>query len=300
MKKKIIAAAAISAALIGGTAVTIYANNDGYELYKDALKNTHTLNSASVLMEASVIDNGQEINKMEMTTAYNLKQGNMQGSLTTETGTQEQSFDLAYQNENFIIKNTEKDTYYLIKDDESKEEKEANFKKYHNPELLKIMEHAFDALTVQVHDDFEVKKAGSGNPMITVDLTNDEIPVLFKEIGEYMVKKGTEIHENATMSTTEYPFLSEDLSTNVPALVKNIQIKNVKLNTQLSEDNIIQKQTVYMNISGEDNTGVSHNIEMKMNLEYSNINEQSVKPLTIDTKNTKTIETSQFKEAHHF
>lgn len=300
MKKKIIVATVLSAVLIGGASLTIYANNDGYELYKDALKNTHTLSSATTNIEASVTDNGTLINEVQMGAQYNLQQEIMHSKVEMVTNGQKEAFDIAYQEEGVIIKNLEQSSYYLLKDNQSKAEKKETFEAHHNPELLRIMEHVFDALTVQVHDDIKITNKVEGQKEITVDMSNGDIPIVFREIGQYIVKKGTSVHENATMEAAEYPFLSQDLTVNMPALVSDIEIAKVKVNSQLTNDEIIKHQTMYVNITGKDKAGTKHELELQFNMDYTNINSTNLTPVEIDDSKTEIMDTSKLKDAHHF
>ncbi|WP_075982825.1 hypothetical protein [Bacillus massilinigeriensis] len=300
MKKKVIIATVLSAVLIGGASITIYANNDGYHLYKDAAIKTHTIKSTNMSVEAKVIDNGMVLNEVQMDTKYNLQQEKMQSKVEVDMNGVKESFEMAYQDKGILVKNINQDSYYLLKDNESQEEKQEKFKAHHNPELMKIMGHVFDTLTVQVHDEFKVSKLAGGKKEISVNMTNGDIPVVFREIGQYMVKKSTGIHENVTMKTAEYPFLTQDLTADIPALVSDIQIEKVKTNAQLTSDNIIENQRMYIVISGKDKNGKSHKLELYLTIENSKINSTNLDSVELDDNKIEMLDSSKYKEVHHF
>ncbi|MFB6467472.1 hypothetical protein ACE38V_11760 [Cytobacillus sp. Hz8] len=300
MKKKILVATVLSAVLVGGVSLKIYADNDGYELYKEAIIKTHTLNSTTMKVESTVKDNDTTINQIEMEVKYNLQQKLMQGNAAMDMEGENQSFDLAYQNNGFYIKNSDQDVNYLVKDAKSQAEKKEDFKSIHNPELMRIMEHVFDALTVSVHDDFKVINKEQGQKEIDVDLDNGDIPVVFREIGQYMVKKGTKAHENVTMKTTEYPFLSADIISNMPAFVSDIQIDKVKVKAIITKDSIIKNQTFLMQISGKDQQGKKHELEIHMKVDNHDMNQTKLDSVKIDKNKQILLDHSPLQEAHHF
>lgn len=284
MKKKWIAITALSALLVGGSALTISANNDGYYLYKTAMKNTHTLASATASIESTVKINGEIMQAIEMDGKYNLNQKTAQGTMKLSMNEQTEQIDVVLQDSQFYIKNHALDQTFAVKS------KTVRKNPHHDPDLMKIGEKIFDTVTVPLHDNFKVD-----NNKITVDLTNNDIPALFREIGQYMVKKGTAAHENATMSTSEYPFLSTDISANLPVLTENIKIDSAKLMVELTNDNFIDKQTMYMKVSGEDKDGKRHVIEMNTKMDFDNMNKTTLENVIID-ENVQTIE---LKNAHY-
>jgi hypothetical protein len=110
------------------------------------------------------------------------------------------------------------------------------------------------------------------------------------------VKKGTGAHENATMSVEKYPFLTEDLSLNVTALTENIKIENVKMKAVLTKENFIESQTITMKVSGEDKNGKLQQIEMDIQMDFSNLNQTTLDIVPFDTNNVQTI--TEFHGAH--
>ena len=61
MNKKLLAVIGISGTLILGSVYSISANTSGYDLYKSALKQTHTADSATVSIKLNVEDNQKSI-----------------------------------------------------------------------------------------------------------------------------------------------------------------------------------------------------------------------------------------------
>lgn len=282
MKKKLIVVTALTTILLGGTALTISANNDGYELYKTALKNTHTLASAETSIESTVQVNGQIYQNVEMDAKYNLEQKAVQSSINLQLQDKTEKLDLILQDGHYYIDNGQQ-TYAI----------ESSKKEHPHPdkELMKITETIIDTLTTPLHDDFKI----DGNT-ITVALTKQDIPTVFRQIGEYMVKKGTSAHEHATMSPVEYPFLTEELSASLPVLTDNIQIESVLIKAELTEARFLESQQMTINVSGEDKNGEVQQIQLDFNMEMTNMNETQLEYVTLDPN---IIPLPGFKGAHH-
>lgn len=289
MKKKLIIATVLSVAFVGATTWTISANNDGYELYKTALKKTHVLHSAEAFMETKVTVNNEIKQTIDLQAQYNFDQMAASSSVAVGMGEAKEQLGFTMQNGEFYIQNEESGDVFKVKT-EREEAEEKDYSKHHDPELMKIGEKIFDTLTLQLHDDFKVK-----GDKITVDLDNRDIPTLFRQIGQYMVKKGTSVHENATMSTSEYPFLTEDLTADLPVLTQNIKIEQVKLEADLEGDMLVG-QTMFIKVTGEDEKGNPHEILFEMNMKINNTNGATISEVPFDEGMVQTIE---LKGPHH-
>lgn len=301
MKKKLlITAISLSVLLLIGTSIQIFANNDGYELYKQAMKNTHKIKNASVNIDTSMKDNSIQIKKVEMDAEFNLKDKLGKSNVIIETGNKSMDLNIFYQDHDFIIKNDAINNYYVLQGNElSEEERQEQFNAHHNPELLSLMEKVFDTLTLPTHDDFIVTDQ-NGTQSITVDLTSDEIPGVIHEGSQYMIKKMLQSHENAKMSAADYPFLSDDLNIEMPVLVDEIQLESIKIEADLTEDKLIDNQMVYVKVSGNDKNGKQHLLEYELNMDYSKINKTTIQPIEIDLAEAITLEKSLFNHGYKF
>lgn len=290
MKKKAIVAAALSIVLVGGTALSISAHNDGYQLYKTALKNTHTLNSAQATMETTVTVNDEVKQTIDLEAQYNFQQKAAVSSVALGMGKASEQLNFTLQNDQFYIENGESGEAFKVKMKEDDGDKEDTSNYQHDPELMKIGERIIDTLTVPLHSDFKVE-----GDKITVDLTHDEIPLLFREIGQYVVKKGTIAHENATMSASEYPFLTEDLTADLPALTQNIKIEQAMLEAELNGD-MLENQRMLIKVSGEDEQGKTHQIVIEMTMTINNTNGETISEVPFEEGTVQSIE---LKGPHH-
>jgi hypothetical protein len=282
MKKKLIVVTALTTVLLGGTALTISANHNGYELYKTALKNTHTLASAETSIESTVQVNGQIYQHVEMDAKYNLEQKAVQSSINIQLHDKTEKLGLFLQNGQFYIDNGQQ-TYAI---ESSKKEHP-----YPDKDFMKIAETIIDTLTTPLHDHFKID-----GDTVTVALTSQDIPTVFRQIGEYMVKKGTSAHEHATMSPAEYPFLTEELSASLPVLTDNIHIDSLLIKAELTEDHFLESQQMTLNVSGEDKNGEVQPIQLDFNMKITNMNETQLEHVTLDSN---IIPLPGFKGAHH-
>lgn len=296
MKKRWIAAAMVGALVIGGSAATILANNDGYEVYKEGLKNTHTLQSAQVTMDGKIIDNGTILQTVEIETSYNLAENLLQGVSQIN----DEQINFYFQDNQMLFKNQMKEPFYVIQHPYSEAKKEEIFKKHHQPEVMKIAEEILDMITFPLHDKFILSEV-NGERKIHVQLTNKDLPNVLNLIGEYMIKKSTKAHAGVTLNAEKYPMLSENITMNIPALADNIQINNIELNATLTKENIMKEQTMLAVISGLDKHGKYHELEFQFNINYSHINNVQLSPFTVDEEKLEVVDTSAIGGSfHHF
>lgn len=296
-KKLLITATALSTLLVVGTSIPIFASNDGYELYKQAMKNTHKVKSANLSFEAHLKDNGEFVQSVDLDTKYNGNEDLGQAEVAVETAHQKMDFTVYYQDHDVLIQNDEQETNYVIEGKErTAEEKEELFKKHHDPELLSLMEKVFDVLTLPTHDDFVIGDK-NGAKTISADLTHEEIPSVIQQASQYIVKKMLQSHENARMSTIDYPFLKEELTVQSPVLTDNIKLEHVKIKAGLTEDGMIEDQSIFVKVSGNDKNGTKHVLEYALKMDYSNINETELKPVDFSTYGPVVLDSSQFR--HH-
>lgn len=73
MNKKVLAAVGVSGLLMAGGVLSASASTSGYDLFKTAVKKTHTINSFTAQTSASLTDNGKEIYQVDSLNAVNLK-----------------------------------------------------------------------------------------------------------------------------------------------------------------------------------------------------------------------------------
>ncbi|MFE8699702.1 hypothetical protein ACFYKX_03580 [Cytobacillus sp. FJAT-54145] len=295
MKKKLlITTVSLSALLLVGTTVSIFANHDGYDLYKQAMKNTHKVNNAALSFDASMTSNGQLVQKVEVDSKYNLDQKLAQGELSIETPNQVVDLNVYYQDHHVIIKNDQVENDYVIEGKQyTEEERKELYEKHHNPELLNLMEKVFDTLTIQTHDEFVVSQ-DNGKQTITVDLTKEEIPSLIHQGSQYMIKKMLETHDDATMTSSKYPFLESGFTMQTPVLVDDITLEEVKIQADLTEEKLIDNQHVYVKVAGIDKNGKQQVLELEMNMDYANINSTTLQPTT-DLTDAIKLDQSLFK-----
>lgn len=294
MKKKLLSVAIVSTVLLLGVGVytTLASNSSGYDAYKGALKETHKMKSGVANMEVSISNNGKLLQDVVVQTVHDLEEQRGSANINLKTSDQTVQLEINSEAKRVYIDNAQTDTTYVIKNDRDPEEIKKSHERVHNKELMKVAELVVDTLTRPLHDSFVF---GPENT-ISVDITNGDIPTAIHAIGSYMVKKGFGAHADIEMTTDDYPFLTESYQQELPTLTDDIKFEQIKLDVQLTEAGLLKNQQAFFLISGKDQEGQSHSVEIQFNISFEDINQTTVAPLNLDGKKLETIELKKF---HH-
>lgn len=295
MKKKLLSITVLLTVLLLGVGFyTVLASSSGYDAYKEAVKETHKIESGIVNIDFSISNNGELLQELTMQSAYNLAE---KRSLTTiDLNTSDDKLELQVNTEDnqVYIKNSSSDTNYVMESNHDSAAVKEKHERFHNKELLTIAELVVDTLTRPLHESFVI---GPKNT-ISVNMKNEDLPTVIHAMGSYMVKKSFGSHANIEMTTNDYPFLTNNLKQVLPAITDEISFDEIKLDVQLTDTGLIKHQQAVFRITGNDEQGQSHILTIKFNFGLENINETNVEPFNIDGKRLETIETKKVHKFH--
>lgn len=292
MKKKLLTLTIVlTVILLGAGIFTTFASNSGYDSYKEALKETHKIKSANADIHFTISDNDKIVQDVTIQSVYNLNEERMKANINLKTAEETSKFEVYSEASNVYIDNGES-TFLVEKEQDPTEQKE-KFERYHNKELLTIAELVFDTVTNPLHDSVVIDNDNN----ISVQLTNDDLPVVIHKIGSYMVKNGLKHHSNIEMTPADYPFLTDTIKQQFPTLTDEINFNEIKINAKVTDEGFIENQQAYFNISGKDEDGQLHTLKIEFKMNIENINDTTVTPFNLDGK---TVETIQLKKVHHF
>ncbi|WNF37452.1 hypothetical protein RJD24_03040 [Bacillaceae bacterium IKA-2] len=295
MKKKLLTIAVASTVLLFGVGVyTVLAtNSSGYEIYKEALKETHKMKSAVANIELNISNNDKLLQDLTVQSIYNLEEQRGSTNINLKTSDQTIQLEINSDEKHIYIDNDQLDTTYILESKRDSDKMRERHERVHNKELMKVAELVVDTLTRPLHDSFVI---GPENT-ISVDVTNDEIPTAIHAIGSYMVKKASGHHANMEMTMDDYPFLTRSYQQEFPNLTDEITFEQIKVDAQLTEAGLMKNQQAIFRISGKDQEGKSHTLDIQLDFSFENINETTLPPLNLDGKKLETIE---LKKGHHF
>lgn len=285
MNKKLIAGIGISGALMLGSVYSISANTSGYDLYKAALKKTHTASSATMSMNVNLEDNDKSIFTMD--SIYKADVKNQVSAISTELAneSEQSNMNLYKQDGNWFVKKDETDTFYKI---------EMNNPHHKNTtELKDDLENLIDVMTKNLQQQITVGEENNGAHTIELDLTGKEIPLTANAISTLMIKHAAMIQENSNQESSEF-----HIKPSIPELDHDITVKQIKLVASVNKENYIEQQTLRVVVTGKDKLEKKHELEFKMDLKVSDYNNTEVTPVEINAENVMELEMNHGSSIH--
>ncbi|WHY02150.1 hypothetical protein [Neobacillus sp. DY30] len=269
MNKKLLAVIGISGTLMLGSVYSISANTSGYELYKEALKKTHSAESATLNVNLKIEDNKKTILSSQST--FQSDSINQVNYITTRLANESEvsNMNLYKQGGNWFVMKDGLDTVYKM--DTSKNPHHSD-----TAELKDDVENLIDVITKNLQQQITVAEKKNGNHVIELNLTGKEIPLSANALSTLMIKHAVMIQDNNETEKSDFHIKAE-----LPKLDHEITVKQVKLTAQVNNENFIEQQTVKVIVTGKDKQGASHELIFYINLNATDYNQTTLTPVEI-------------------
>lgn len=275
MKKKMITAIGISGALLISSVYSISANTSGYELYKDALKNTHQLESTTMNMSLVLDSNNKEIYRMDSIVKTNRLEDSLGMEGTVSNGLEEMTYEMSKQDGEYLVRKENENKVYVMESNGSHHG--AGLDGDESKELRKDLENLVDLLTKNYQQKITVKGNEDSTQLIDLELSSSELPITMNAVTSLMYKHGVMLDDRADDSEASFHSVKPEL----PKLKKDILIEDIKISAKVSEGNYIEEQFVSATLSGIDASGISKKLQFSFKLELTNANETIVSPMDV-------------------
>lgn len=269
MNKKLLAVIGISGTLMLGSVYSISANTSGYDLYKEALKKTHTADSATLNFNLKIEDNKKSILSSEsIFKSDSVKQIH---SISTRLANESEvsNMNMYKQDGNWFVMKEGLDTVYKM--DTSKNPHHSN-----TAELKDDVENLIDVMTKNLQQQITVAEKKNGNHVIELDLTGKEIPLSANALSTLMIKHAVMIQDINETESSDF-----HIKAKLPKLDHEITVNQVKLTAQVNRKNYIEQQTIKVIVTGKDRQDASHELVLNINLNASDYNQNTVTPIEI-------------------
>jgi hypothetical protein len=269
MNKKLLAVIGISGTLMLGSVYSISANTSGYDLYKEALKKTHTADSATLMLNLKIEDNKKSILTSE--SIFKSDSVNQVNSISTRLANESEvsNMNMYKQDGNWFVMKDGTDTVYKM--DTAGSPHHSN-----TTELKDDLENLIDVMTKNLQQQITFDEKQNGTHLIELDLTGKEIPLTANALSTLMIKHAVMIQDNNESESSDF-----HIKTKMPELDHDITVKQIKLTAQVNKENYIEQQTVKAVVTGKDKQGTSHELVLIVDLNVSNYNQTTVIPVEI-------------------
>lgn len=271
MNKKLLAIIGISGTLMLGSVYSISANTSGYDLYKEALKKTHSADSATLNFNLTLEDNKKSILSSE--SIFKSDSVNQVNSISTRLANESEvsMMNMYMQDGNWFVMKDGLDTVYKM--DTSNNPHHSN-----TAELKDDVENLIDVMTKNLQQQITVAEKKDGTHIIELDLTGKEIPLTANALSTLMIKHAVMIQDNNDNESSDF-----HIKAKVPELDHDITVKQVKLSAQVNKENYIEQQNVKVVVTGKDKQGTIHELVLGMDLNATDYNQTTVTHVEIPT-----------------
>jgi hypothetical protein len=280
MNKKLLTVIGVSGALLFGSVYSISANTSGYDMYKDALKKTHELDSTTMDLQFQLDDNGKSLMTSNTKVKTNSDTNLMNGSSTMSNGTETSNMQMFRQDGEWYVKAEEK--LYKMESSGKQHPKMGE----RSQELQEDLEKLVDVLTKNLQQKIIVKDEKDGNKEVELKLSKSEIPLAANMVSSLMVKHAAMMNDYKQEETSDFKHIKPTL----PELKDEIVIQGIEISADIHPDNYVEKQTVSATVSGKDAKGAAHSLTVSFEIELSNVNKTEVTPLDLTNEKLEIIE----------
>lgn len=265
MNKKMLAVIGISGTLLLGSVYSISANTSGYDLYKSALKQTHTADNATLSMKLNVEDNQKSIFLADSVNQVH----SISTRLANETETT--NMNMYKQDGNWYVMKDGVDTTYKM--DTSNNPHHTN-----TAELQDDVENLIDVMTKNLQQHITVAEEKNGKRLVELNLTGKEIPLTANALSTLMIKHAIMIQDNNDQEGSTF-----HIQATIPELTHDITVKQIQLTAKVNKENYLEEQTVKAVVTGKDNQGKSHELVASLDMDVTDYNQTTVTPIDIPT-----------------
>ncbi len=282
-----IAVVGISGVLLLGGVYSALANTSGYDMYKEALKKTHQLDSTTMNMSLALEDSSKELYRMDSVVKTNRIENLIEMESTETNGIDQMSYEMAKQDGGFFVHKEDENKVYVM---ESKgyhhdSDLEGNESKVFRKELELLV----DVLTKKYQKKITVEDNQDGTYLIDLELSNSELPSVTDAFTSFMYKHAVRLNQRTTDSESNFHSVKPEL----PDLKEDILIEEIKVSAKISAGNYVEEQFMSAIISGKNPAGAAEKLQISFKLDLTNVNETNVTPMDVSG-----LELVEFEHGH--
>lgn len=266
----------------------------GYTAYKSAIKNTATIENATLQARLSIEDNGKRLLQVDSTVKSGKDNVTSSAEFTLLSGNTEQNVQIFSQDDKKIIKTSGSDVYRIVEmDPEAREriEKYGDGMDQHDPAFTQEVENVIDTLVGNLKNNVTLKEEGSAKE-IGLHLEGSQIPAIVNAVGSLLIRKGADDHaeDPELQAAHDFGVNMYSIKDSLPKLTDEIKIESVSLDADVNADNLITNHTAEIKVSGKDSQGLAHEVVIKLVVNATDFNNTTPNTVDLTGKKTENVE----------
>ncbi|MCR2805443.1 hypothetical protein [Paenibacillus soyae] len=320
MKKKskfiMIGSAVGAMTLFTATAFAYSPNTEGYDAFKAVLKANHasgdTIESATVGGNFSITVDGETVLKADGSGKMGEVGGmeNVSGDLDfTLMGVERQASLYSSGDDKVYLVDRTHDLHYQVinvDDEHTGEHHDWSEEEFQDRPMNKAEEALLDFLVGDLKDNFSVANQADGSKTITVDISKEDIPLPVRLLMDAASAEERVGRAHAPEAHAEWEQLKQlpffqglegiDLEEQLPELTEDVAIEHVRLQMTVDANNEVQGVQGELEVSGKDEAGVTHRVEIEGAGEVSGINATTPEAYDPAGKSVEIIDAATFDD----
>ncbi|BFH62063.1 hypothetical protein PAJ34TS1_26550 [Paenibacillus azoreducens] len=302
MRKKWLPVAAgfgLGAVMLLTSGFSAMAGTSGYDVYKTALKNTKAAESITSHVDMTVTDNGMEVLSGTAVIKMNHKLKTMSMVAAMKDGKQTHEVQAFRQDGKMIFKSSDQEEYRLMTQNASKWQHKDGAETA--PNMPKAAEQVVDALVGNIRDLATVENESDGSKHTELHLSGNQIPAVVNALGSLVASKAGsgDWEHGSRKQAAQSPNPSSDLELNLPKLTDNIKIEHINFDAKINPDQILEKQTAEINITGTDDSGKSHILTVQIHIDFTDYNQTTPDRVDLTGKRITEVQSDGPKRGWH-
>ncbi|WP_028611392.1 hypothetical protein [Paenibacillus harenae] len=295
MKKKWMTMGAVfglGVVMLIASGVSAMAGTSGYDVYKAAIKNSHTVSSVTSAGTITVTDNGSAILSADLLAKMNHGQDAMSASVNFRAGSEEKKLSMFKQDGKVILNTGESEVYKQLEAGEAEWQKDES---HAGPP--KHMESVIDALMGNLKELATVEQSADGGKHASLHMSGSQIPAVVNAVGTLAISNMADHGQWANANIDSE--MHVELMSKMPKLTDRIQVKEINFDADINAENYIEHQTAELVVTGSDEAGTTHEVVITLDFKMSDFNQTVPDTIDLTGKQVETIQRDEHNE-HNF
>ncbi len=324
MKKRtplIIVSLVAAFTLLAVTAFASAPTYEGYEAFKELAKNHEDQDfqheNGTMTGTFTVIDNDKVLLSVDAVLKADGNKENGSGIFTVSANGETKTLNVYGQDKMAYIFDEAEGNYYVADKKQMEKYHENEWEDYEDDadfrhgrgmnnsdhEMSPAQEELFDFIVGDLKDDFALINNNDGSETITFELTKEEMPMLLNLFVSAADGKNHRDFEDEEVEPSDeliakYPILGDlvDMKVDVPEITDNIELDYVKMAITTEADGIFSDVLFNVVATGDDETGISHTIEIIGEFTLSEVGTTVMDTANLEGKTLIEINPEDFEE----
>ncbi|MGY4758468.1 hypothetical protein ACVNS2_02240 [Paenibacillus caseinilyticus] len=282
---------ALGGVLLVSSGMSAMAGTSGYEAYKAALKQQHTVQSVTADVKMVLKDNSQPLWQAAQHVKLDKAGHRASGEVELQEGAEtERVAFFAGAEEDLVFKNSTEETYYVVSEDERAGRKHHRESGKEGGPTAEELEGIVDALAGGLKQQMTLETKPDGGSQVELQLSAAQIPPAVQALGALALKYAGDGEHRHAPGKEGLPAWFGGTEPDLPALTQDIRIESFRLTADIAPDGMLQGQVVELKVDGKDAAGAEHELALTAQVALSGHNATAADTVELDGKQVRTLD----------